>query len=453
MKIANKQIELISLAKKYLETTSLKGIDISASGFCWLLNVSVGPGYFILKSLYKNKKFIFKDIFSILKDFSSISILHNYKLLSKINLEENFDRLIVSWVKKSDFQENGSYNDRYFNVNSRSYPKSIWYLLSLDEEIPKKIDKNIIIFGKEDIKKKYSFIYLFKVFLLNLKLSKGSLVKTLHLSTRSSHLAKLVSKSILELARIKSFKSILMAYEAQPFQNRIFKSIKEFNSDIKLIGYLCSTLSLPTYSMYRHGSPDILLVHGDSQIFHLKKYLNWPENKIRLIPSLRYPKKDITKFSNSLVLPISLYCENILKQKFEFFLKSLEKKSLKPFTIKNHPLMSKSKKHKKFVGSLESVIKKYNDRFDNQAKRDIAIFFGGTSAILEALEAGLTTIHICTDSVLESYSETIWPAIKVNQFAENIFEYNLRSYGKCINFSVENNIFDKYCNLYNIVNK
>ena len=109
--------------------------------------------------------------------------------------------------------------------------------------------------------------------------------------------------------------------------------------------------------------------------------------------------------------------------------------------------MSKSKKHKKFVGSLESIIKKYNDRFDNQAKKDIAIFFGGTSAILEALEAGLTTIHICTDSVLESYSEAIWPSIKANQLAENIFEYNLRSYGKCINFSVENNIFDKYCNL------
>ncbi len=42
MKIANKQIELINLAKKYLEKTSLKGIDISASGFCWLLNVSAG---------------------------------------------------------------------------------------------------------------------------------------------------------------------------------------------------------------------------------------------------------------------------------------------------------------------------------------------------------------------------------------------------------------------------
>lgn len=447
MKIANKQIELINLAKKYLEKTSLKGIDISASGFCWLLNVSAGPGYFILKSLYKNKKFIFKDIFSILKDFSSVSILHNYKFLSKINLESNYDRLIISWVKKSDFQENGSYTDRYFNVNSRNYPKSIWYLLSLDEDIPKNIDSNIVIFGKENIKKKYSFIYLFKVFLLNIKLSKGSLAKMLHLSTRSSHLAKLVSKSILELAKIKSFKSILMAYEAQPFQNHIFKNIKEFNGDIKLIGYLCSTLSLPTYSIYRHGSPDILLVHGDSQIFHLKKYLNWPENKIQLVPSLRYPKKDITKFSNSLVLPISLYYENTLKQKFEFFLKSLEKKSLKPFTIKNHPLMAKSKKHKKFASSLESIIKKYNDRFDTQAEKSISIFFGGTSAILEALESGLAVMHICADSVLESYTEAIWPSIKVNQLTENIFEYNLRSYGKCINFSTENNIFDKYCNL------
>ena len=447
MKIGDNQIKLLNLAKNYLEKTASIGVDISESGFCWLLNVPANPGYFILKNLHDNKTFNIKNIFLIFKYFVSISILHNYKLLNKVNLEEDFDRLIISWARKNDFEKNGSFTDRYFNINSRNYPKSMWFLLSLDEEMPKNIDKNIVIFGKEDIKKKYNFFYLLKVFLLNIKLGRGSLTKVFHLCTRSSHFAKIVSKSVIEIIKLKNFKTILIAYEAQPFQNTIFQKIKKFNSKIKLIGYLCSTLSLPAYNIYRYGAPDLLLVHGDSQIFHLKKYLNWPEDKLRLIPSLRYRNKNKTKFSNNLVLPISLSFENILIKQFENFLKKFEKKSIKPFIIKNHPSMSESKTHKRFISNLENILFKYNDRFSDEAKKSVSIFFAGTSAVLEALESGLTVIHICTDSVLESYSETLWPSIKVRQINENIFEYNLRYHGKCINFSAENNVFEKYCNL------
>ena len=109
--------------------------------------------------------------------------------------------------------------------------------------------------------------------------------------------------------------------------------------------------------------------------------------------------------------------------------------------------MSESKTHKRFISNLENILFKYNDRFSDEAKKSVSIFFASTSAILEALESGLTVIHICTDSVLESYSETLWPSIKVHQINENIFEYNLRYHGKCINFSAENNVFEKYCNL------
>ena len=108
--------------------------------------------------------------------------------------------------------------------------------------------------------------------------------------------------------------------------------------------------------------------------------------------------------------------------------------------------MPESKTHKVFISNLENILFKYNDRFSDEAKKSVSIFFAGTSAVLEALEHGLTVIHICTDSVLESYSETLWPSIKVRQISENIFEYSLRSYGKCINFSNEDNRnkFDKY---------
>ena len=54
----------------------------------------------------------------------------------------NLSNIYFEIPRKNDFEKNGSFTDRYFNINSRNYPKSMWFLLSLDEEMPKNIDKN-----------------------------------------------------------------------------------------------------------------------------------------------------------------------------------------------------------------------------------------------------------------------------------------------------------------------
>ena len=128
-------------------------------------------------------------------------------------------------------------------------------------------------------------------------------------------------------------------------------------------------------------------------------------------------------------------------------MEQVDVQSLKPLVIRNHPFSTESKIHKRFINNLKSVLLEYNDQFSSKAKKNVSIFFGGTSTVLEALENGLTVIHICGDVVLESYSEVLWPSIKVHQINENTFSYSLRNYGKCINFSVEDNMFEKYCNL------
>ena len=449
MKIGDNQIKLLNLINNYLHKISSLGIDVAASGFCWILNVPAAPGYLVLKNFHKKKILDIKNLFFIFKNIIGLSILHNYKLLHKINLDKDFNRLIISIARKDDFLSDGSYFDRYFNINSRHDPKSMWFLLSLDEVIPKNIDKNIVVFGKENIKRKYSFIYFLKVLLFNIKISKGSLIKIFHLSLRSSHFSIIASKSVTKIVKSKNFKTILMAYEAQPFQNTIFKEIKKLDNNVKLVGYLCSTLSLPSYSFYRYGAPDLLLVHSSDQIYHLEKYLNWPSDRLRLVPSLRHSYKKSNKYNNSLVLPTDLPSNDLLIKKFELFLNYAEKKSLKPLSVQNHPLMNNSKKHKKFINNLNNLILHYSDRFYKNAKKDISIFFGGTATALEALESGFNVIHICTDSVLESFSDVFWPSIKVRQIEENIFEYSLRSYGKCINFGNEDNKnkFNKYYTL------
>ena len=152
-------------------------------------------------------------------------------------------------------------------------------------------------------------------------------------------------------------------------------------------------------------------------------------------------------FVNNIVIPIGISCEKILIKQFKIFLEQTKKQSLKPFIIKNHPFTVEPRVEKRFINNLTKALLEYKDRFSNKAEKGVPVFFGGTSSILEALEGGFTVIHICGDVVLESYSEALWPSIKVNQIDENIFKYSLRSYGNCINFGAENNMFEKYCNL------
>ena len=448
MNIDQNQINLINKAKNYFYKVQSLNINVAKSAFCWLVNLPGAPGYFILKNLQKQKIINIRSFYSnVFKFFFSVSMLHNFKALNKVSSKNNFEKLIISWAKKDDFQANGSYTDQYFKINSRYNSKIMWFLIYSGDLLPKNIDENIVLFGKEQNKKKYDFFYLLKVLFNNIKKLNFSFTKIFHMTSRASHFAEIVSDTVINIAKLNNFKSILAAYEAQPFQNTIFKEIKELDKDIKLIGYLHSTQPLPLIFMYKLGAPDLLLVHGSSQVFHLKKYLNWPEEKLRLIPSLRYQKKYLTYYNSNLVLPHALSYEKILIKHFKNFLKKVENKSLKPLTIKNHPLMKNSKNHNIFIKDIEKVLFEYKDKFSKNAQKSTSIFFGGTSSILEALENGEKVIHICADVVFESYSESLWPPIKVKKINENVLEYNLSCYGKCISFGDEDKIFEKYCTL------
>jgi len=63
MTIGQKQINLINLAKNYLEKINSLNIDVAESAFCWLLNVPNSQGYFVLKNLQKTKMLRAKRVF------------------------------------------------------------------------------------------------------------------------------------------------------------------------------------------------------------------------------------------------------------------------------------------------------------------------------------------------------------------------------------------------------
>ena len=52
-----------------------------------------------------------------------------------------------------------------------------------------------------------------------------------------------------------------------------------------------------------------------------------------------------------------------------------------------------------------------------------SIFFGQTTAVIIALDLGLTCYHICSDPVFDSYNSTIWKQINVLKLSNNLFKY------------------------------
>ena len=236
-------------------------------------------------------------------------------------------------------------------------------------------------------------------------------------------------------------KSILLPYEAQPFQNNLFSKIKKINKKVVNIGYLHSLTPLKRELIYRSGSPDLLLVHGESQIKMLESKLNWPKKKLFLIQSLRFDENK--SLSKKIFIPMAVHNFDKFLQEFKKLLKTSPKNNFPKFVIEDHPAVSNSKKHNIFKKELEKLMEIYKDRFsDNSINKNISIFFGVTAAILEALEKKINVIHICSDPIFQSYSEEIWPNFKVKQLDKFTFSYNLNSFGKFIN-SGKNNTLDQ----------
>ncbi len=81
--------------------------------------------------------------------------------------------------------------------------------------------------------------------------------------------------------------------------------------------------------------------------------------------------------------------------------------------------------------------------FGNKNK-NTSIFIGSTTGIIVALEKNLDVFHLCFDPVFESYSEKMWPYLKVKKINDNIFVYNLKKKNTFINFGEGDSSFNQY---------
>ena len=81
---------------------------------------------------------IIKNIFS--------GIFFSYSKIIGSQNKINFDNIIFTWANLGNFKHDGSLDDKFFNINSKQTKNTLWIVIYFDQNIPRKIGDNIIIY-------------------------------------------------------------------------------------------------------------------------------------------------------------------------------------------------------------------------------------------------------------------------------------------------------------------
>ena len=384
-------------------------------------------GFIYSNFLASKKVSIFQRLYIVIKNLLSISYLTKYKLI--FDKKFIYQKIIITWAFKNNFKKNGSFHDRYFNVNSRDTKNTLWFVIFMDQVLPNKIDKNIFLF-QTDIKKKISLFKIIEVLKNNFKYFFKDITYFNFMISKHRYLAETLINVFKKNIRL-DLKNVLIPYEGQPFQNYLIKYLRTYKKKIKLTGYIhAPPVPFPSNYVKKKYSPSKIIVNGKDQIDYFRT-LGWKKNETIFMPSNRFTlKKKI--FSNIIFLPIFVKSpENISTS-----LKLLRDKlsiDIKSFKIKNHPAANTTKVNIQLIKEIKSI-KSLNTKkkFNNE---NLSIFIGSTGAIVEALERGYSIIQVTEDPLFDLYSDKIWKSIHSKRISNNIFSYKLKKKGSLLNLS------------------
>lgn len=425
-KIGNLQLELLNKARSFLQNS--KKNDKIHNSVIWYLNswdsASSGNAY-LQFGLMKHISFVvyLKRVLQ-----SAFAIRHLAKLFLITGLTEDINTtyqvLIISWCKKSDFDQNGYYTDRYFNSKVSQHSNALWLLISVDSELPQKTEHNVRIYAKTKASILEKVLFLLKNIFQKVISAKANPSQLKHMLSAESVFAEKIADIVSVLHGQYDFKTVIQPYEAQPFQHAINRSLRQLG--VRTVGYLHSVLPpLPTDLIYREDAPELLYVHGKAQMEIMNRLLNWDMTFLRFTPSLRYKKNLRESFSGWLFLPYNFADPNKILNALAYYFSNLSPKTLPVLKPRCHPAKVQSLKHIKLMDDISKLISKYNELFDVQSVRQISIFIGATAAIIEALERDIEVIHITDNPLLESHQHVIWNGLEVRSIHSNIFEYRL----------------------------
>lgn len=436
-----KQIRTIQIIKKYLDSFKRNFYHPCYDNAFYIASYSNNIGNLFLKkkigikiSFLTSCKIILKDIFYSCYYYKPQIIFDNNEKI------ENFERIIVTWCFKDQFNfKDGSFLDRYLNINTNSLKKTLWFCIYMSDKLPKKVEKNIILYKPKQSRK--NFLFLLKILFTSLKKIKYGFKYFINNISSHNVFADQFIKA-LGLFIHSNIKFILLMYEGQPFQNNIIKYVKKRNYKTNIIGYVHSPpLGLPTNFIKKKFSPDKLILNGEDQKKCFTTLLGWKKNEIKLFPSRRFLKKK-KKIDNFIFLPNSFTSTKFISS----LLKNLiikKKLNLMRFKVRLHPGAKNVKTHENFKKHIEKLIEQHSNK-ESKALRKFSIFIGASGAVIEALENNVSVYHICENTILEKFSQNIWQSIKVKKINDNTFEYSLKKKNNLIKFGRISEKIDSY---------
>ena len=433
MDFRGEQIILINKVKSFFKNSKKNFFYYQNSHLYYFLSHGENSGNALINLWEKNissflffLKVLFKKFYNLLFDK-----IYDIKMNKNLNIK-NYKNLVITWGFKNSFKKNNLFYDKYFNTTSKK--DILWIIVYLDKNFPKKIPDNCILFYLK--KKKKNFCNIKKIIeILKVLFSKEYLYSLYW----NDDFAEKFCNKILPFFNNSNFQRLLIPYEGQPFQNLVIKKIKKINKSIRVIGYIHTyPAALPINYIYKQGSPDYLILNSTIQYKCFYKHLGWKKSKLKILPSARFQKikKNMKK---KIFLPYSIMSKKKFFKNYNYILKLKKFDFLKFLTIVNHPAQKNSKKHILIEKKL-----KQNFINNNNNKIKSSIFFGATSAPLEAICRGVESFHVSDNPIKEIYSNKIYPGIQSKKIANNIYKYENN---KKIYLFGKKSIFNKYLNL------
>jgi len=423
------QLKLINDTKKFLNYFNKKSFKPYFNSIFYLATYINFIGSSILRFIgnENNNKFtnlthVYKDILFGL-NYTNYKIYH-YKRIFK------YDKIILTWAGKNNFDRKGILHDKFFNIRSDSLKKTLWFVVYLDKEFPKKIDENILIF-KPLSNKWPNLLKFIQINIQNIYLILKNFKYFLASISNHNFFANIFLDTIKPFLNNK-VKYLIMPYEGQPFQNRLVALIKKKNIKTVIIGYIHSPpLAMPTNFIYKKHSPDKIILNGIDQVYCFTKLLGWKKSKIKLLPSFRFKKNKIN-FRKKIFLPASVNNPSKIVDSLKF-LNNQGYIDLKKYNTQNHPTAFAKKTNLTTIKLIE-ILKKNLKPTENKNKNNFSIFAGNSGGIIEALERGANVIQISEFSLFDTYSKKIWPSILSKKINKNIYFYKLKKKGNLIKF-------------------
>ncbi len=418
----------------FIKNSKNKGIDTGLSSLCYFSSseMTLGHHFFIKQFLKFN--YIFKYLFFFLKQFFSIYNAYNLTLSEGKNFYQK--KIYITWGFKKDFDSRGNIKDQYFRISSHD-KNILWVVLYVDEKLPKKISKNVILISNlksNKIKFFLSFFYLFKIFFDK----RFNFRKIFHELSYPSLLAKNLFNKLKNKIDASRIQKIFMPYEGQPFQNFIPQQFKNINNSIKVYGYVSHNLPHSFEMIYRGGCPDILFFQSKDQIKYFSKNLGWNKKKLKLINSLRLKKARKNKLSNKIFFPNQLSNIKNLSKNFDEYLSTKKNYSIPKFSINIHPRSYDIPLQNQLKKNFEKIIIKNKKKFSRGIKKDLSLVVGLTSTPIYLLSHGVKVIHIVNKSFFHSYNAKYWPSLKIKKINDYVFEYSLKKNKKILNLKNKN---------------